>query len=704
MTPYRWLGVGVLLLTPLAAAPPEVRVRAGFDGLGLADEAMPVRIDITALDRVVGGTVMVLMRHDSFGMPRERYLATVEVPPGGTKPYWLVVWPQPYQAEIEVAVRAGAAGSVAVKQPVRVVDSTVRLVGVVSSSGAGLRFLNDPLPELEPEMFAGPGAPHGPSVPSTEPAEPGRYLRVANLAPTDLPPYEAAYNALHALVIGGDTFVTADVDAKRAIEQWVRAGGRLVLVGGVESAGLWQESVIRQMAPVEVSGTALVSAADFDELAVRYGARLPTVRGQSYAVSRASRVLRGQTLAAAAGRPLIVEAGYGDGRVVFLAAAYDQAPLRGWAGQEAMWHEILAIETDPTRPNDRHCWGALRDAAVQMPSVGTPAGAQVAVFLLLYIVVLIPVQFPLLKRLGRRELAWISTPIIVAVFSVSAYSMGVSAKGQDVRLQAVTVVETASERQTAYHCSATAVFSPAKRRYDLRLPPLCARVAELADPRQDYYGVVENRAERGTLTILQAPGELRIAELDIDMWSMRILGTEHWGELSGALVIEVRREADRLVGTVQNRLAIPLRRAVLQAGGEVVALGDLPPGKTAPVNARWIPAPKVPAAPSPSPGRYALPPEPPAELVDLRRRLVAALRLPSASFFDTEAAATMLQKLLGYTEVGAPGPYFGWVHELPFTPYALWGWTETDGGPLELTAGRGANHELALLRVRYLPR
>ena len=71
----------------------------------------------------------------------------------------------------------------------------------------------------------------------------------------------------------------------------------------------------------------------------------------------------------------------------------------------------------------------LADAPFAIPQLDIPAFYVVALFLLAYIVVLVPVNYFVLKAKDKKEYAWLTTPAIVLVFSFGAYLIGYGFKG-----------------------------------------------------------------------------------------------------------------------------------------------------------------------------------------------------------------------------------------------------------------------------------
>src|SRR5205814_8375374 len=66
----------------------------------------------------------------------------------------------------------------------------------------------------------------------------------------------------------------------------------------------------------------------------------------------------------------------------------------------------------------------------------------VAVFIVLYILLIGPVEYFFLKKvLGRLELTWVTFPLIVVTVSAAAYFTAYAVKGRDLKVNKVDVVD-----------------------------------------------------------------------------------------------------------------------------------------------------------------------------------------------------------------------------------------------------------------------
>ena len=66
-----------------------------------------------------------------------------------------------------------------------------------------------------------------------------------------------------------------------------------------------------------------------------------------------------------------------------------------------------------------------------------------------YILLIGPLSYLVLRRLDRRELAWIVAPILVVIFSGVSYGIGASMKGSQIIVNQIAMVRTSTDGTAA---------------------------------------------------------------------------------------------------------------------------------------------------------------------------------------------------------------------------------------------------------------
>jgi hypothetical protein len=226
----------------------------------------------------------------------------------------------------------------------------------------------------------------------------------------------------------------------------------------------------------------------------------------------------------------------------------------------------------------------LTNAVLRAPGLEPPGAGAVAVFLSAYLVLLVPINYLILKRLDRREWSWATVPALVLLFSVGAYGFGRVTKGSSLLLNTASLAEMTAGSSDASVRTAVGLFSPSRTGYDLSVgvPDALLWTPGADDP----YGVRPGGAGEQPLALAEdAAGRGTVARgVAVPMWGMRaVCARTEAVRLGDGLEANLTGGPGGVTGTVTNRTGRPLRnvRVVFLRGEQV--LGDLAPGQTAQV-------------------------------------------------------------------------------------------------------------------------
>jgi hypothetical protein len=120
-----------------------------------------------------------------------------------------------------------------------------------------------------------------------------------------------------------------------ALDTWLSAGGRMVILGSLNYA-LYQEAVISRFMPVRVSGArriAFTPAANKNE----------TTRAIADVWAQVSVPFNGDIRMSSQGLPVLVEAARGRGKVIYLALDIGRPPLSQWTGLPNLLQGLFAL-------------------------------------------------------------------------------------------------------------------------------------------------------------------------------------------------------------------------------------------------------------------------------------------------------------------------------------------------------------------------
>jgi hypothetical protein len=192
--------------------------------------------------------------------------------------------------------------------------------------------------------------------------------------------------------------------------------------------------------------------------------------------------------------PLAVQGPYGLGRVTVLAFDLDRAPFTDWrVGRAAFWENLVnqtgyvlpAVSTKLERYGSRYdeYTGALQGSLDYFEGVPVVSFGWVALFILIYIVLIGPVDYLFLKKVVKRlEWTWVTFPVIVITVSAGAYFAAYALKGKDLKINKVDVVDIDLAGRRVDGNTWFTLFSPRIQNYTIGIEPAGGSTADPAAP------------------------------------------------------------------------------------------------------------------------------------------------------------------------------------------------------------------------------
>ena len=165
--------------------------------------------------------------------------------------------------------------------------------------------------------------------------------------------------------------------------------------------------------------------------------------------------------------------------MVFVAADLDREPMRKWKYCSTLVGKLLNLpatrRASAAARRAKHRLQrpgrAVRTALDQLREVHLVPFFVVALLVIVYILLIGPGDYFLLRRLGRgMQWTWITFPTIVVLFAVGAYLAAYWLKGNQLRVNQVDLIDIDVDG-TARGASWFSIFSPRGESFDLSMRP-----------------------------------------------------------------------------------------------------------------------------------------------------------------------------------------------------------------------------------------
>ena len=524
---------------------------AAFEGHFKYGEWLPVWVQVENNGADLDAELRVRIA-DSWGATN--YATEAQLPTGARKRIPLYVLPNNYSHALEVQLLSG--GEVLASQTVNVSPepNVNYLIGYIAPEQGALSLL---------KTIDLPGQ--------------RRFIVPVAVSLSEIPERAEGLRSLDTLIINASDTSSLTPKQQAALETWVRQGGRLVAGGGPEAgqvaAGL-PEALLPFEAQEVVEAAALPGLAEFaNGEEVRVPGPFVVATGEA---RQPTSVLAGQE-----DLPLIQEWRVGDGFVDFIALDLAISPFDAWNGTGGFWEALLAPgatypENIPVDMSIRQMRSDQMNYALSnLPSLDLPSIRGIGILLAIYILLVGPVNYLILRWRKRLHLAWITIPVFTIAFSAGAFSLGYAMRGTDLIMNKIAVVELRPDGSGSVN-SYLGLFSPTQQSYEIEVSG--SGLLSSLRPSYDPWGGAGGPTAGAEAIFMQGePGSVR--GLTVNQWSMQAFMTETTWEDIGAIESELVLDGQDLSGSVQNQTEFELKDVVLILGNQFTRLGELAPGE-----------------------------------------------------------------------------------------------------------------------------
>jgi hypothetical protein len=550
----------LFLPLPLRAqeeAPLLIEAHALYDGTSKYGEWLPVVVGLQNNGTDIRGRVQV--RIEGSSNQEAIYAQPLELPRGARKEVTIYTIPNNFSRRllVEFVPEGNAADEAVVATEVEIMPvRNIRfMAAAITGGGQGLQALGG-------VNFRG------------ERREDRAILVPLTLE--TLPERPEALRTVDLLILTGVDTSTLTPRQQAALEQYVVLGGMLVLGGGADAKRV-MAGIPESLHPVSLVNEVKLDALDSLNYLTGQPVRVNGPFPAAHAVPLRDSLVRlyESTL------PLIVEREVGHGAVYWLALDPSLTPFDAWTGVEEFWLALLAerarfpIDLPPDAAPRQFMNYELYSAVQNLPSLDLPELQLLIPLLIIYILIVGPVNYFILRRRKRLELAWATIPAVTFVFSLGAYGLGFQLRGSDILINQVAVVEAMPASEAAYIRSMIGLFSPRQETYDLFVEGNA-----LLSPAELVSDPYDNRNNRRSEGILMQGEPSFVQDMNINQWSMQTVMAESLALSGYGFEAELQTADNKLSGSITNGSDYLWKDVVIVLGHEYVQLGNIPAGSS----------------------------------------------------------------------------------------------------------------------------
>jgi hypothetical protein len=409
-----------------------------------------------------------------------------------------------------------------------------------------------------------------------------------------LPAVVAGYDGIDVLLLNAPDLNRIALDQQSAIVEWVRGGGILIMWPGVEPVPL--VGPIQNILPARIGETrtididkSLIEAAGLPARFSRLTARkLDDISDDATSVN-----IFGD------GEPRAYRRWVGVGQVLLISADMSGLMFNDGVKSVAFWRKVLRdvvaipqLDTN-SQPAYYHGYGEADPRHSQakqqsmnwianVPGAGSFGFSYVAIVLIAMMLIVGPVDWFVLKRMGRQPWTWVTISGWIALITLCAIYVGHIFKSGDLHFRTVSLVdEAAGARVGAFDLAG--LYSPRTKRYEFEFDPhtwwMAASEGTMFGGGGLRIDIKSHQDYRGT----------RPLPMLVNVWNLRFLQGTDASDAPPMLSAKLNANSvGEISGTITNQsdttiklVAVRTKRGLLKldqsigAGGSVSISGKL---------------------------------------------------------------------------------------------------------------------------------
>ena len=545
----------VFLLPGLTSAEArlEVKIEYGVDNKVQMGKGHPMKIEIKNNGDAVKGD-LVIFTNPTYNMAGS-YVIPVELESGGTKAIELSVKGSTdqysynysgkptetisfYEGGVEKGKEVKLTGNINAK-PRFMADNRL-IMGVLSNNHDSVNYLKLIKYQNEP-------------------------MELLNIKQENIPTESFGLEMFDVILIHDFPISTLSSSQQHALQDWVHNGGSILYdskVSMVQDFGEMAELLLLDPSK-ETNIKSINSESAFPDL--------PIFTGEMKQGDVQVLVKEGDT-------PLTIMKSFGAGTVTQVTSSLSNAEWSTWDGFGTWWNSVIQKASSKNFNNYRG--PVLEELSYQLSAIGEMfPGSIVSVPLLigafvLYLILLIPVLYIILKKTDKREHAWWIIPGIAIFTSVAVFGIGAKDRiaGTQINESSILALEGNSNFASGY--AVASILTNSGGKYRVETEHKQTDLFPLTYGYNDNFDLMKNYA------YLKAGGSTTdITFNDVEYWSIRSsIGKVNNVEL-GNVEYEMSVKDGKVLGRLMNNLIYELKDAHILSGRESHKLGTIKAGE-----------------------------------------------------------------------------------------------------------------------------
>ncbi len=359
-----------------------------------------------------------------------------------------------------------------------------------------------------------------------------------------------------------------------SIKKWVNAGGILVIgtgANGNKSLSVFQDDFITgERGEVSLSTSKELGYYVNDEFHMPIDLmEINTIEGEAL-------ILSGEM-------PIVQKLDKGNGAILLLSFDLGLEPMVSWKLNkyfiESLFQAVSTnMEFGPINEKYQQNFDYNVESALKsIPELPLPNYGTIIIIFILYIILVSPVSYIILKKRDKREYMWLAVPLLSIIFAAFIYIVGFGTRITEPILNTVSIIR-GSEKGIYDIKSYGGIFTPNKTTIkiqgldDINIKPYS---------RNNYYGYNDNQTWDGKRVdskfILSPKPSLEI--YDMGVWGMKTFEIQWDKSIVGNIKSNISFVNSDYEGFIENNTDFDFEDCYILTANQYIKLSDIKKGE-----------------------------------------------------------------------------------------------------------------------------
>lgn len=388
---------------------------------------------------------------------------------------------------------------------------------------------------------------------------------VVLLSYENLPKNVLGLQSLNALFIANSDSSNLSSDQYEAIKLWVMQGGHLILGGGTN----WQTTLFGfdELLPLIIKSSQTVNIrSGFSSFGIPLD--LPNIILVEGTLQPDSKILLQDN-----NHSLIAQRVLGAGTISLITFDPNISAFKKSENALPFYDYLLHSASGSYDFVTIKDWNSALAAVSLFQNQGLPSNWFVLAVLVLYVLILGPVHFRILKRTNKPEWVWFTTPIITLILTAVMVVFIWSYRGAKPQINQLAVVHQWARNEQAYANGMVGIFSPRRDNYQIRVAP---GFSPYPFAPHNYFNTPNNEWTFTQKDTFQAETLINASEI----MPLGMLGQVSPLPIQADLNLNLESSTTILSGEIRNGSNIELKNTILFYPGGFKLVGNIPAGES----------------------------------------------------------------------------------------------------------------------------